>query len=68
MKKNISHHDHPMHKGPHHEKYIHEANRLQVPQMHSKGEHELGDKNHIESLKGEPHGADVTGHDGRMHW
>lgn len=58
---NISDHDHPMHKGPHYEKYVHVENRR-------KGEHPLGDKNHIKSLMGEPKGADVVGHHGKMKW
>ena len=33
-----------------------------------KGEHALGDSNKINSLIGEPHGADVAGHKGKMHW
>lgn len=59
--KNVSDHDHAMHKGPHHDKYIHVENRM-------KGSHAEGDKNHIKSVMGEPHGADVTGHNGKMHW
>lgn len=78
MASNISDHDHAMHKGPHHDKYIHEHNRMKG-EMHKsmdglqvksdrKGEHELGDKSHLDSLKGEPHGADVAGHSGKMKW
>ncbi len=67
---NISDHAHPMHKGPHHEKYVHPANRNAPEQvvMNGKGEHALGDSNHINSLIGEPKGADVVGHKGKMAW
>jgi hypothetical protein len=64
---NISDHSNPMHRGPHHDKYIHDDNRLQV-KMSQHGEHPLGDKNHIKSVMGEPKGADVEGHKGTMHW
>jgi hypothetical protein len=50
-----------MHKGPHHDKFIHVENR-------GKGEHKEGDKNHIKSVMGEPKGADVAGHNGKMKW
>lgn len=76
--KNISDHAHPMHKGPHHDKYIHPHNKMGMKEgKHNekvevitggKGEHELGDKSHLDSLKGEPHGADVAGHNGKMKW
>jgi hypothetical protein len=65
--KNISDHAHPMHKGPHYEKYVHADNREQV-MTSKKGSHELGDKNHIKEMIGEPHGADVAGHHGKMKW
>lgn len=61
--KYISDHDHPMHKGPHHNKYIH--SECQVS-SHRKGEHALGDKSHLKSVMGKPKGADVSGHDGFM--
>lgn len=64
--KNISDHAHKMHKGPHHDKYIHAD--CQVPATKLKGSHELGDKSHIDSVMGAPHGADVSGHDGKMKW
>lgn len=64
----LSDHDHPMHRGPHHDMYIHEQNRVSVAQRHTKGENALGDKNHIKSVMGKPHGADVTGHHGKMKW
>lgn len=63
----LSDHDHPMHRGPHHDMYIHEDNRLQVKMGKQDGK-ELGDKNHIKSMMGEPKGADVAGHHGKMHW
>lgn len=63
---NVSHHDHPMHRGPHHDKYMHAD--CQVKQTKTRGEHALGDKSHLDSLKGEPHGADVSGHAGQMKW
>ena len=76
--KNISDHAHKMHKGPHHDKYIHPQNKMNSTKSDDgpdvsvatggKGEHELGDKSHLDSLKGEPHGADVSGHSGKMHW
>lgn len=75
--KNVSDHAHKMHKGPHHDKYIHSSNRGSGMKSGSsgvsvetggKGEHELGDKSHIDSVMGSPHGADVSGHDGKMHW
>lgn len=56
----VSDHNHSMHRGPHHDKYIHAENRH--------GEHALGDSNHIKSVMGEPKGNDVTGHHGKMHW
>lgn len=62
----VARHDHPMHRGPHHDHLIHASN--QVSQEHTKGDTALGDKNKIGSLKGEPHGADVTGHNGQMKW
>lgn len=62
---NISDHAHPMHKGPHHEKYVHADNRISVA-TGGKGSHELGDKSHLESVMGAPHGADVAGHSGKM--
>ncbi len=65
--KNVSDHNHPMHKGPHHDKYMHPENRLQV-KMGEKGSHEMGDKSHLKSVMGEPKGADVSGHSGKMHW
>ena len=65
--KNVSDHDHPMHKGPHHEKYVHAENRVSV-KTGGKGEHKMGDTSHLESVMGEPHGADVTGHKGKMSW
>ena len=75
--KNISDHAHPMHKGPHHEKFVHPLNRmgaskegsdgLQVKMSKEDGK-ELGDKSHIKSVMGEPKGADVAGHNGKMHW
>lgn len=64
--KHITDHDHPHHRGPHHDMYIHEEN--QVKQQHSRGEHAMGDKSHLKSVMGEPHGADVAGHHGKMHW
>ncbi len=77
MKHKISDHAHPMHKGPHHEKYIHPHNKMgnmksegngdQV-EMSKKGGHEEGDSSHIKTVMGEPKGADVTGHSGKMHW
>ncbi len=77
MKKNISDHGHPMHKGPHYEKYVHADNRvgssssglsgLQV-EMGKKGSHELGNNSHLDSLMGQPKGADISGHDGKMNW
>jgi hypothetical protein len=75
--KNISDHDHPMHRGPHENMYIHPHNRMkgemkghQAEEVATggKGEHALGDSNKINSLIGEPHGADVAGHKGKMHW
>lgn len=75
--KDISDHAHAMHKGPHHDRYIHSDNKMGGVKEGSskvsvetggKGEHELGDKSHLDSLKGEPHGADVSGHNGKMHW
>lgn len=67
---NVSDHAHPMHKGPHHDKYIHAENRGSGMQVHEseRGDHALGDKSHIKSIMGKPKGADVTGHDGKMHW
>ena len=65
--KGISDHAHAMHKGPHHEKYMHSDNKVSVS-TGGKGEHKLGDKNHIKSEMGEPHGADVSGHKGKMKW
>ena len=73
----ISDHGHPMHKGPHHAKYIHAENRMGAEGKHHealevhekrKGEHALGDKSHLKSVMGEPKGADVAGHKGKMHW
>lgn len=61
--KNVSDHNHPMHKGPHHEKYVHSDNKVSTG---GKGSHALGDKSHLDSLMGEPHGADLTGHSGKM--
>ena len=29
---------------------------------------EMGDKSHLKSVMGEPKGADVAGHAGKMHW
>lgn len=75
--KDVSDHAHKMHKGPHHDKYIHPHNRVSGSKdggakvevvTNGKGEHELGDKSHIDSVMGEPHGADVTGHNGKMKW
>lgn len=75
--KDVTDHAHKMHKGPHHDMYIHPNNRMSGNKSEGakvevvtggKGEHELGDKSHLDSLKGEPHGADVTGHNGKMHW
>ena len=63
--KDVSAHDHPMHRGPHHDKYIHSDCQVKTSM---KGSHELGDKSHLDSLKGEPHGADESGHHGQMHW
>ena len=72
---NVSDHNHPMHKGPHHEKYVHPHNRMSAGRegsngdqvvMGKKGSHEEGDKNHIKSVMGEPKGADVAGHSGKM--
>lgn len=63
--KNISDHAHPMHEGPHHNKYIHSECQVKTG---GKGSHALGDKNHLGSLKGEPHGADASGHKGKMNW
>lgn len=75
--KNISDHAHAMHQGPHYSKYVHADNRmgaskggdsgLQV-EMGKKGSHEIGNESHIDSLIGEPKGADVSGHNGKMHW
>lgn len=65
--KNVSDHAHSMHKGPHHDKYMHADNRLQV-KTSEHGEHPLGDKSHLKSVMGKPHGADVSGHKGKMHW
>src|SRR5258707_10166340 len=62
----ISDHGHPEHRGPHHDKYIHKD--CQVSAQHLKGDTGLGDKSKLDSLKGEPHGADITGHNGKMHW
>jgi hypothetical protein len=62
---NISDHHHPHHKGPHHEKYVHASNREQVS-MSKHGSHAMGDKSHLKSLMGEPKGADVAGHKGKM--
>ena len=76
--KNVSDHAHPMHKGPHHDKYIHEHNRSAgkghedkadlMVKDDLKGEHALGDKSHLKSEMGKPHGADVSGHSGKMKW
>lgn len=63
---NISDHGHSMHKGPHHDKYIHADN--QVRGNDNKGSHPLGDSSHIESVMGSPKGADVVGHSGKMKW
>ena len=65
---NVSSHNHPMHKGPHHDKYMHADNKVSVAQEHTRGETELGDKSHLDSLKGVPHVADISGHDGKMKW
>lgn len=62
----VSDHNHPMHKGPHHDKYIHAD--CQVSAQNTKGSHELGDSSHLDSVKGSPHGADVSGHSGAMSW
>ena len=63
----ISDHDHPMHKGPHHDMYIHAENKGGCSvSMNRKGSHELGDKSHLKSVMGEPKGADVAGHKGKM--
>lgn len=59
MKPHVSMHDHPMHKGPHHDLYTHVENRR-------KGSHAEGDTNHIKSVMGKPKGADVAGHKGNM--
>jgi hypothetical protein len=61
--KYISDHDHPMHKGPHHSKYMH--SECQVS-SNRKGSHELGNKSHLKSVMGAPKGADVSGHKGKM--
>lgn len=63
MAKNISRHDHPAHKGPHHSKYMH--SECQVKSNKS-GSHEMGDKSHLKSVMGKPKGADVAGHKGKM--
>lgn len=65
--KNVSDHNNPMHKGPHHDRYIHSDNKVSVS-TGMKGSHAMGDKSHLKSLMGKPHGADVAGHDGKMHW
>jgi len=71
----ISDHNHPMHKGPHHNMYIHPHNRggsgakmgaKEEVVMGKKGSHEMGDKSHLSSVMGEPKGADVAGHSGKM--
>jgi hypothetical protein len=67
MSHNVSDHAHPMHRGPHHDKYIHADNKVSVSTS-MKGSHELGDRSHLSEMKGEPHGADVTGHHGKMKW
>jgi len=57
---NISMHDHPMHKGPHHDKYIHEHNR---------GSGSFGGAKHetsMEKLEGHLKSEDVVGHQGKM--
>lgn len=65
----ITDHDHPHHRGPHHDMYIHPKNKAKTAVVTSEhGEHPLGDKSHLKSLHGEPHGADVEGHHGQMHW
>lgn len=62
-------HHHSMHKGPHHDHYIHPENRAPKHNMYAnKGDHALGDSNHIKSLMGEPSGEDVVGHHGKMKW
>ncbi len=58
--------------------YIHPRNRMKGGSNGSsgnlevvvgkKGSHELGDKSHIDSLMAEPKGADISGHNGKMHW
>jgi hypothetical protein len=63
MSMNVSRHDHPMHKGPHHDKYMH--SECQVSSSR-KGSHAMGDKSHLKTVMGEPKGADVAGHSGKM--
>lgn len=62
--KNVSDHAHPMHKGPHHSKYVHSDN-MQNDNC-CKGSHELGDSSHLSSVMGSPSGRDVAGHSGNM--
>lgn len=66
-----------MHRGPHHDKYMHPSNRKKGEGAHNeamevhmseKGSHQMGDKSHLKSLMGKPKGADVAGHNGKMHW
>lgn len=66
----ISDHDHPAHRGPHHDMYIHAENKgkggKEEVVMGKKGSHQMGDKSHLSSVMGSPKGADVAGHSGKM--
>jgi hypothetical protein len=59
------------------ESYIHPSNKSDSMKKNksslevvtgSKGSHELGNESHLDSLMGEPHGADISGHTGKMKW
>ncbi len=63
--KNVSDHANAMHKGPHHDMYMHSDNKVSVS-SNAKGSHALGDESHIASVMGKPKGADVAGHSGNM--
>lgn len=63
----VSDHANAMHRGPHHDHFIHAENKESV-KTSKRGSHGLGDKNHIREMMGEPHGADVAGHHGKMKW
>ncbi len=57
--KNVSDHDHPMHKGPHHDKYIHPDNRAHsIPNGAS--------NTTFGKMMGHETEMDIAGHSGKM--